>query len=110
VNIGLNFDYAYLFGNGLLIGLTVVIAFLGKILGTILVKPLSRLSLKQLYLVGWGMNSRGAVELVIALLALRHGLVTQEVFSALVAMAVITTLVFPFVLQREIRRDPRALE
>jgi Kef-type K+ transport system membrane component KefB len=110
VNIGLNFDYGYLLGNGLLIGLTVLVAFLGKILGTLIVKPLSRLSVKQLYLVGWGMNSRGAVELVIALLALRHGLIPQEVFAALVAMAVITTLVFPFVLQREIRKDPRAME
>jgi len=110
VNIGLNFDYGYLFGNVLLMVLTVVIAFLGKILGTIIIKPLSRLSVKQLYLIGWGMNSRGAVELVIALLALRHGLITQEIFSALVAMAIITTLVFPFVLQREIRKDPKAME
>lgn len=110
VNIGLNFDYGYLFGNVLLMVLTVVIAFLGKILGTIIIKPMSRLSVKQLYLIGWGMNSRGAVELVIALLALRHGLITQEIFSALVAMAIITTLVFPFVLQREIRKDPKAME
>ncbi len=110
VNIGLNFDYGYLFGNVLLMVLTVVIAFLGKIVGTIVVKPLSQLSVKQLYLIGWGMNSRGAVELVIALLALRHELITQEIFSALVAMAIITTLVFPFVLQREIRKDPKAME
>lgn len=110
VNIGLNFDYGYLFGNFLLMVLTVVIAFLGKIVGTIIVKPLSQLSVKQLYLIGWGMNSRGAVELVIALLALRHELITQEIFSALVAMAIITTLVFPFVLQREIRKDPKAME
>ncbi len=110
MNIGLNFDYGYLFGNVLLMVLTVVIAFLGKIVGTIIVKPLSRLSVKQLYVIGWGMNSRGAVELVIALLALRHGLITQEIFSALVAMAIITTLVFPFVLQREIRKDPKAME
>ena len=110
VNIGLNFDYGYLFGNVLLMVLTVLIAFLGKIVGTIMVKPLSRLSVKQLYLIGWGMNSRGAVELVIALLALRHGLITREIFSALVAMAIITTLVFPFVLQQEIRKDPKAME
>ncbi len=54
------------------------------------------------------MSSRGAVELVIALLALRHGLITEEIFSALVVMAIITTLVFPFVLQREIRKDPQS--
>jgi len=110
VNIGLNFDYGYLLGNVFLVILTVTVAFLGKIIGTVIVKPLSRLSIRQLYLIGWGMNSRGAVELVIALLALRHGLITQEIFSALVAMAIITTLVFPFVLQREIEKNPKAME
>jgi len=88
---------------------TIVVALLGIIIGTVIIKPFSKLNLKQLYLMGWGMNSRGAVELVIALLALNHGLITQEVFSALAAMAIITTLVLPFVLQREIKKDPAAL-
>ncbi len=110
VNIGLNFNYDYLAGNLLLLLATIVIAFLGKIIGTIIVKPFSKMSLKQLYLIGWGMNSRGAVELVIALLALNHGLISQEVFSALVAMAIVTTLVFPFVLEHEIKNNPTALE
>lgn len=110
VNIGLNFNYDYLLGNVFLLASTTAIAFLGKILGTLIAKPLSKLSIKQLYLIGWGMNSRGAVELVIALLALKHGLIAQEIFSALVAMAIITTLVFPFVLQREIRNDPKAMD
>jgi Kef-type K+ transport system membrane component KefB len=109
VNIGLNFNYGYLAGGLTLLLGAIIIAFLGKIVGTIIVKPFSQLSLKQLYLIGWGMNSRGAVELVIALLALNHGLITQEVFSSLVAMAIITTLVFPFVLQHEIRKNPEAL-
>jgi Kef-type K+ transport system membrane component KefB len=109
VNIGLTFNYDYLAGNLPLLLVTIVIAFLGKIIGTLIVKPFSKLSLKQLYLIGWGMNSRGAVELVIALLALNHGLITQEIFSALVAMAIITTLVFPFVLQHEIKNNPATL-
>lgn len=110
VNIGLNFNYDYLLGNVLLLGATVAIAFLGKIIGTLVVKPFSKLSTKQLYIIGWGMNSRGAVELVIALLALKHGLIAQEIYSALVAMAIITTLVFPFVLQRQIKNNPKAME
>ena len=109
VNIGLNFNYDYLVGNLPLFLFTVVIAFLGKIIGTVIIKPFSKLSLKQLYLIGWGMNSRGAVELVIVLLALNHGLITQEIFSALVATAIVTTLVFPFALQHEIKNDPAAL-
>lgn len=110
VNIGLNFSYDYLLSNTFLLIFTVILAVIGKILGTLLAKPFVRLSVKQLYLVGWGMNSRGAVELVIALLALRHGLITSEIFSALAVMAVITTLIFPFVLQRQIRLDPKVVE
>jgi Kef-type K+ transport system membrane component KefB len=56
------------------------------------------------------MNSRGAMEIAIVLVALNHGLITQEVFSSLVPMAIITPLVFPFVLQHEIKKNPAALE
>ncbi len=110
VNIGLNFDFSYLLGNAILLIFTVLIAFIGKIVGTLIVKPLSILSVRQLHLIGWGMNSRGAVELVIALLAYTNGLIPAEIFSALVAMAMITTLTFPFVVGREIKKDPKIME
>ena len=105
-NVGVNFDSSTLFSSiGLLVA-TVVIAFSGKIIGCMLVKPASRLSWKQLYYVGWAMNSRGAAELVIALAAKQLGLIPLEVFSALVAMSIITTLVFPPVLARGIKKNP----
>jgi Kef-type K+ transport system membrane component KefB len=105
-NVGINFDYDTLFTSiGLLVA-TVVIAFSGKILGCLLTKPFSRLTWKQLYYTGWAMNSRGAAELVIALAAKQFGLIPLEVFSALVAMSLITTLTFPPVLARGIRKNP----
>ena len=105
-NVGINFDYDTLFTSiGLLVA-TVVIAFSGKILGCLLTKPFSRLTWKQLYYTGWAMNSRGAAELVIALAAKQFGLIPLEVFSALVAMSLITTLAFPPVLARGIRKNP----
>ncbi len=109
-NVGLNFSLETISTNlTLLVGL-VIIAFVGKILGTLIVKPASTLSLKQLYYVGWAMNSRGAAELVIALIALQFALITPEVFSALVAMAMITTLTFPFVLSRGIKKHPNLMD
>ena len=105
-NVGINFDSSTLFSSlGLLIA-TVAIAFSGKIVGCLLTKPFSRLSLKQLYYVGWAMNSRGAAELVIALAAKQFGLIPLDVFSALVAMSLITTLAFPPVLARGIHKNP----
>jgi len=105
-NIGLNFDIGLVLGNPALMIAATVMAIVGAIAGVILVKPFSRLSLRQLHVIGWAMSSKGSVELVIALLARRYGLVTPEIFSALVGMAIITTLAFPFVLEREIKRNP----
>jgi Kef-type K+ transport system membrane component KefB len=108
-NVGINFDYSTLFSSVALLAATVILAFLGKILGTILVKPFSSLNLKQLYYVGWAMNSRGAAELVIALAAKQFGLIPTEVFSALVAMSLITTLTFAPVLARGITKNPEMM-
>lgn len=109
-NVGLKFNLETIFVNmPLLIG-TIAIAFIGKILGALVVKPASSLSLKQLYYVGWAMNSRGAAELVIALLALQFHLITPEIFSALVTMAMITTFTFPFILSRGIKKNPGLMD
>jgi Kef-type K+ transport system membrane component KefB len=105
-NVGINFDSSTLFSSLGLLTATVVIAFSGKVVGCLLTKPFSRLSLKQLYYVGWAMNSRGAAELVIALAAKQFGLIPLDVFSALVAMSLITTLAFPPVLARGIHKNP----
>ena len=105
VNVGLRFDFSTVFSNIPLVVATVLLAFSGKMIGTLLVKPLSSLSWRQLYYTGWAMNSRGAAELVIALVAVEYGLIPTEVYSALVAMSVITTLVFPPILARGIRKN-----
>ena len=106
VNAGLSFDLSTLLSDVGLLIVTIAIAFLGKIVGTLLVKPLSSLSLKQLYYIGWAMNSRGAAELVIALVAVQYALIPTNIFSALVAMSLITTLTFPPILARGISENP----
>ncbi len=108
-NIGLNLNVGALLENPILIVIAVAIAIGGAIIGAFITKPFSRLSFRQLYVVGWAMSSKGSVELVVALLAQRYGLLPPEIFNALVAMAIVTTLAFPFVLKREIRRNPLVL-
>jgi Kef-type K+ transport system membrane component KefB len=110
VNVGLTFDINTFIANIPMIAVTVVIATLGKIIGTLIVKPASSLSWKQLYYVGWGMNSRGAAELVIALIAVQYGLISPEIFSALVSMSLITTLILPPILARGIKKNPGLMD
>jgi Kef-type K+ transport system membrane component KefB len=109
-NVGINFDSGTLLSSIALLVSTVIIAIIGKIFGSLLVKPFSRLTLKQLYYIGWAMNSRGAAELVIALAAKQFGLIPSDVFSALVSMSLITTLVFPIILSRGINKNPGLMD
>jgi Kef-type K+ transport system membrane component KefB len=110
VNVGLTFDINTFLSNIPLIATTVIIATFGKIVGTLIVKPVSSLSWKQLYYVGWAMNSRGAAELVIALIAVQYGLISPEIFSALVSMSLITTLILPPILARGIKKNPGLMD
>jgi Kef-type K+ transport system membrane component KefB len=110
VNVGLTFDINTFLSNIPMIGITVMIATFGKIVGTLIVKPVSTLNWKQLYYIGWGMNSRGAAELVIALIAIQYGLISPEIFSALVSMSLITTLILPPILARGIKRNPGLMD
>jgi Kef-type K+ transport system membrane component KefB len=110
VNVGLTFDLSTLFSNTPIIVATILIAFFGKMIGTLIIKPVSTLNWKQLYYIGWAMNSRGAAELVIALIAMQYGLISLEIFSALVAMSIVTTLIFPPVLARGIKRNPGLMD
>jgi Kef-type K+ transport system membrane component KefB len=110
VNVGLTFDIETFLANIPMIAVTVLIASVGKIVGTLIAKPASSLSWKQLYYVGWAMNSRGAAELVIALIAVQYGLISPEIFSALVSMSLITTLILPPILARGIKNNPGIMD
>lgn len=109
IGIGTQFDYSSLALDIPLVIAITITAIAGKMLGVLLTKPFSRLSWKQLHLIGWGMNSRGAVELVIAFMALKAGLLTTPIYSAIVVMTLITTLTFPFVLKYLVKKYPKVM-
>lgn len=109
INIALNFDYASLFAEPKLTLLVIVVAILGKMIGVFMVKPFSKLKWRQLYLIGWGMNSRGVMELIIANIALKAGLISTSLYSAIVLMAIITSLIFPIFMKKLIKKNPNIM-
>jgi Kef-type K+ transport system membrane component KefB len=60
------------------------------------------IGLPQAQAVGIGviLNGRGVMELVIASIAYEHGLIEQGLFSTLVIMGVVTTIITPLLLKR----------
>ena len=79
--------------------LIMIVAFVGKIVGTAIFYIPTGNGWREGIVLGAGMNGRGAVEIILAGIALKMGLITQEIFSILVFMAIITTASVPLMLK-----------
>jgi Kef-type K+ transport system membrane component KefB len=114
-SIGLHLDVAA-FANIPMFLLILIVAAVGcKLVGAGAIARWVGLSGKDSLIVGIGMSGRGAVELIIADIALRAGLFSQpdptppivaNLFSAIVIMAVVTTLITPIGLRFIMSRKP----
>jgi Kef-type K+ transport system membrane component KefB len=79
--------------------LLIAAAVIGKVIGTALFYLPSGFGWREGVVIGAGMNGRGVVEIIIANIGLQAGIISQEVFSILVFMAIITTAMTPTTLQ-----------
>jgi Kef-type K+ transport system membrane component KefB len=75
-------------------------AVISKLISGYVVGRLQRMSSHDAWGVGIVMNARGVMELVVASIALRAGLVDREVFSALLIIGLVTTVLTPLMLKR----------
>ncbi len=110
VYVGFNFDISSVFTNPYILLLITLAAISGKVFGSMMVGFFDELSFKKLSLIGWSMNARGAMEIVIAQIAKNAGLIPVEVYSAIVGMAIITTIIFPFVLRSYLAKDKNIMD
>jgi Kef-type K+ transport system membrane component KefB len=95
VSAGFNVTLEVFQTNLLMLVTVVLVAMVGKILGTALFYLPSGFGWREGVTVGTGMNGRGAVEIIIAGIGLEMGIITAEIFSILVFMAIFTTLSVP---------------
>lgn len=82
-----------------LLVVVVVLATIGKIAGTALFYLPTGFGWREGLVLGAGMNGRGAVEIIVAQIALSQGLISQNIFSILVFMAIATTATVPLFLK-----------
>lgn len=102
VSVGLQANFAANFDIGLIL-LVVLIASLGKIAGAGLGAWLGGFSLRNSLAVGCGLNARGAMEMILASIALECQVIDQRIFVALVVMAIATSIMSGPLLQRTMR-------
>lgn len=104
--IGLEFDASSL-RNWKLVVAVLLVAFAGKIAGGYAGGRLAGLGAPQSWALGVGLNGRGIMELVIASIALENNFIGEQLFTILVLMAVVTTVITPALLKRAYERLPR---
>jgi Kef-type K+ transport system membrane component KefB/mannitol/fructose-specific phosphotransferase system IIA component (Ntr-type) len=91
-SLGLRADFVASFDLRLC-ALVFVVASAAKIIGCTLGSRAGGLRWRPAAAVGFGLNARGAMEIILALLALEAGLLRMQVFVALVVMALGTSLI-----------------
>jgi Kef-type K+ transport system membrane component KefB/nucleotide-binding universal stress UspA family protein len=84
----------------------IAIASLGKFSGAFLGGRLGGMSWAESLALGCGMNARGSTEVVVASIGLSMGVLNQELFTPIVAMAIVTTVSMPPMLRWALARLP----
>jgi Kef-type K+ transport system membrane component KefB/nucleotide-binding universal stress UspA family protein len=84
----------------------ILIASVGKIVGCYVGSLLGRLDHRSGLAVALGMNARGSTEVIVATIGLSLGVLNRDLFTLIVVMAIVTTLVTPPLLRWALMRIP----
>ncbi|MCL6451729.1 MAG: cation:proton antiporter [Acetobacteraceae bacterium] len=99
VSIGLDANARTLGASWVFTVVVILVAVATKLVGAAAGAWLSRFTLMESLRVGVGMVSRGEVALIVASIGLSSGVIGREVFSIMVLMTLVTTLVTPLLLR-----------
>jgi Kef-type K+ transport system membrane component KefB/mannitol/fructose-specific phosphotransferase system IIA component (Ntr-type) len=91
-SIGLRTDFASNFNLRLTL-VVIAVACVGKLIGAGWGARLGGMDWRSVVSVGLAMNARGAMEMILGMLALQSGLIKEQMFVALVVMALFTSLI-----------------
>ncbi len=91
VSIGLKTNFLAHF-DGPLVSAILGIAFLGKVLGATLGARWGKSSIRESWAIGFAMNARGAIGMVLASLAFQYHLIDEAMLVSLIFTALITSL------------------
>ncbi len=88
----------------------VLIASVGKFSGAFLGSVIGRLKWREGIALGCAMNARGSTEVIVASIGLSMGALTQNLYTMIVTMAVITTMAMPPMLRAALSGIPMSAD
>ncbi len=107
--IGLSVETEVLYTAGMFAILVIVLALSGKLIGGFIGTKLVGFSSMDSLIFGIGMMPRAGVELVVIAIGKELGIISNEVFSSIVLMVVISIIISPILLEMSIRYKERGL-
>ncbi len=105
VSIGLKINFFTNFDLMLTL-VIIIISFAGKIIGSGFGAFRGGFDKRESLAVGFGMNARGAMEIILGLIALEAGLINEKLFVALVIMALVTSMTSGPLMKWALKLDP----
>ena len=95
-SVGINVDITALKGGVVLFTIIMsLIAIFTKVVGSGLGTLLAGFNLRSSLIIGSGMISRGEVALIVANIGLKEGIISVELFTAMIMVTLITTVITP---------------
>jgi nucleotide-binding universal stress UspA family protein len=84
----------------------IAIASIGKFAGAFVGGEIGGLTRREAFALACGMNARGSTEVIVATIGLSMGALTENLYTMIVTMAVVTTMAMPPMLRFALARVP----
>ena len=91
VSIGLKVNFIEHFDPAIVL-LILLLAFAGKVIGAGVGARIGGMTTSKSLAIGFGLNARGAMEMILGSLAYEAGLISHTVFVAIIVMALVTSI------------------
>jgi len=100
VSLGILVDLRLAGNAGIFLIALTIAAIFSKIIGCGIGAKLSKHSNNESLLIGIGMTPRGEVAMIVALIGLTAGIISQEIYISILLMSLLTTIFAPFALKK----------
>lgn len=106
ISIGLNLEFNSFIHDFWLIAIFTITGIIGKLFGAGFGAHISGFNMKDSYVIGSGMISRGEMALIVAQVGYGVKLLSEEYYSTVIISVILITIIAPFFLKHSISKNP----
>ncbi|WP_367278937.1 cation:proton antiporter [Methanospirillum sp.] len=92
-------------GDNLLLVILTLVAVLTKLIGCGIPSYFGGMTVKESFIVGFGMAPRGEVAMIVALIGLQGGIINQGIYVTIIMMSLLTTIFTPIIYRNCLFQD-----